>query len=137
MFVFTQAALRELLNEGSGNSTITLLSSSSISLYQNDVSPAYNSVAGDFTVATFSGYGGAATTTFGPAFNKATGGVATDGGGLQWQATGSATTNVIYGYTLTSAWGFVGGERFADPVPVNQAGDAVLARPELPLMSGT
>lgn len=137
MFVWTQAALRELLNEGSGNSTVTLLGSSSVSLYQNDLQPNPASVLGDYTIATFTGYGGAATTTFGPAFNRAVGGVGTDGGGIQWTATGDTTTNTIYGYLLQSGWGLVGGERFENPVPVTKAGDAVLVRPELTINVGS
>jgi len=104
------------------------LADCSVGLYQNDVTPTVGSSLTDFDAATFDGYNGAVTFTWGTPYTVPDGSAeVTSLQMLQDQMTGSATPNILYGYYMFSdSVTLRGAERFEEPVPMSAVGDAVL-----------
>lgn len=106
-----------------GTDIQALLNSAVVRLFKNNLTPTCLSVAGDFTVANFTGY---AQQT--PTFGNATVGtcVATmDAGNIDFAQSGTGVTNDIYGYYLwivgDANW-LIAERNAAAPVAMNATG---------------
>lgn len=97
-------------------------------LYQNDFVPTRESVIGDFTVATYTGYASKVPTWSAPSLAD-DGNAESIGTMTEWRPTGSVTTNVIYGVLLKKAVSFelLLAARFSPaPLPMGSALDVIL-----------
>lgn len=92
------------------------LDGGSLRLFKNDFVPNENSVAGDFTVADFTGYANVAVATWGTPYLDDLARPTTLGGLRTFAQTGTAVNNVVYGvYYLNATNELVWAERFAEP----------------------
>jgi hypothetical protein len=91
-------------------------------LFQNDITPTPESVAADFTVATFDGYADKIFTMPSGPFRDVDGSFYFTGGGT-WTMSGSTTPNVIYGSYVLDFTGanLIFAQRFDTPVPMVDA----------------
>jgi hypothetical protein len=107
--------------------TTALLTAAKIKLFQNDVNPNPNTVIGDLTEATFSGYL-AATATWGATFLNSDGKAEADAPSHMFARAAGATSNDIFGYWVEDAAGnLLFAERFAGaPIPMAVVTDAIV-----------
>ena len=97
-------------------------------LYQNDVDPTPSSVLGDFEVADFSGYAQATALDFGGVFQNLDGYAEMDLPSQQFDHSGGATANNIYGFFVeVTAGGLLYAERFpVVPIPMITAVNSII-----------
>lgn len=103
-------------------------------LFQNNYTPVEGSVVGDFTEATYSGYGGSKEPTYGtPCTVSGTSFVT--GGSMFFQHDGGGTSNTIYGYyvTKTDDTTLLFAERFTSSKSMATVADILQLFPRLEL----
>jgi len=83
-------------------------------LYQNDVTPTEGSILADFTVADFSGYAQETALNFGAPFVNLDGYAEMDLPSVQFDHSGGATANMIYGFYIQKTGG---GLLYAERLP--------------------
>jgi hypothetical protein len=99
------------------------LDGGSFRLFQNDIVPNKDTVAGDLLVCNFTGYSNVAIATWSDAFIDDLGRVASLGTLAVFHQTGSAVTNTAYGaYYLNAAGDLVWAIRFDQPFQFSGAG---------------
>lgn len=109
----------------------------SLRLFKNNVTPAETDVAGDYTVADFTGYSNAALT--GSSWGAASGGAPSSiayGSQQTFTSSASQSAQSIYGYYLVQASSgtLVWAERFANgPYSISEIGDAIALTPAITL----
>lgn len=120
-------ALAQMVAVGGSFHTPTL------QLFQNDVLPTPSSILSDLTLATFPGYADVTALTWGAAYIAADGTVHITAPSQQFDCTGSATPNIIYGYMIVDAGitTLYGAERLPVPVSMNANHDAVIVLPDI------
>lgn len=108
-----------------------ILESTKVILFQNDYQPTEDTVLADLTVATYTGYAAATTGTWGAVQELPTGQLRRTAQHSQFNPTGTATTNTIFGYGLTNSAGdtLIGALRFDEPKPMTNALDAIIVEP--------
>jgi hypothetical protein len=133
MIVYPRAALRTIL--ATYTAVGGYLAGAKMHLFQNNLVPNPLNVLADFTEATFTGYVVPAAITWNTPYTDSAGSAEVIGTVQQFEATGSAITNIVYGYFVTDGAGAVllYAESFSTPVSVAQAGDAVIVLPKVPL----
>jgi hypothetical protein len=101
-------------------------------LFKNDYTPTPLTGIGDLTEADFGGYALMSALDFGAPFQNPDGYPEMDLPSQQWNSDGTAPSNNVYGYYVTTAGGdLLYAERFADaPIPMIDAtnGIVVLSR---------
>lgn len=108
------------------------LDGSKLGLYTNDFTPNANTVIGDFTVATFTGYAQVTITLFDAAYIDENANAAIIGGLVQFAPASPYTVGEsVYGWYLTTSTGaLISGGRFPNaPVPMGVAGNYVQVVP--------
>jgi hypothetical protein len=114
-----------------------LLGLISVHLYVNDISPDLDTVLADLTEASFPGYAGQVGTFTTPPFTNGSNKAETDqDSSVTFTSTGSSG-ETAYGYYITDTLNadLYWIERFASPVPFDQAGRFVTIGPQLTLVS--
>lgn len=134
VFVWAAALLGNLLKALATRPAGALLTTPTVVLYTAGPTPNVNSVIGDFTLATFSGYAGQVATLAGPV----TVGLTTEAmvSSVLFIATAASpfVANTILGYLITDGAGaYYGGEQFATPVPIAAAGQYLALELVMPL----
>lgn len=130
MNVFTLTQIRAILT--ALKDTDAILDGVTIKLYQNDFVPGPDSVLGDFTVATFTGYATSAEIAWAGPVNADDGTPELVGQRLIFTATDAAEPNTIYGYyALDSGGALLWAERFDEAQNVSIAGDSVIFVPRV------
>jgi len=132
MLVFTQAGVTSILADAAAAGKI--LDGALVHLYQNNYNPTPFDVIADYTEATYTGYASQAVAS--AAWNpvvQADGSAGLIGPGLFFNPTGTAITNVVYGYYVTDSTGatVLWGERFAAPVGMTGPGSGFTMVPQL------
>jgi hypothetical protein len=106
------------------------LKDATLHLFSNDFVPTPLSVKADFVESAFDGYAAPGTIAWGTPYTAPDGSEHVTAPTAQVTCTGSTTPETVYGYyVLSVATGtpLLMAERFANPVPIAQAGDAVFA----------
>lgn len=105
------------------------LAGATVHLYTNDYTPTPQSVVGDFTEATFTGYAAVAVAGWTANRLEASGAVSTDATNvIPFVGPGDATGQSIMGYFVKSAGGgtpYLYAVKFAAPVPLNSPADVL------------
>lgn len=98
-----------------------------IRLFKNNFTPNPDQVLGDLEEADFTGYAASSAVTWGTVFTNSDGFAEVIGSTKQFTATGSAVTNVVYGYYATNAAGdtLYWAERFSTPREMDEGADAI------------
>jgi hypothetical protein len=97
-----------------------------VNLFQNDVTPTPATVLGDLTVATFSGYAAIVVAALLAAYLDPIGGASAQIGTVQFDHSGGAVANTIYGFWVETAGGvLILAGRFDQAVPMNVLGDSI------------
>jgi predicted alpha-1,6-mannanase (GH76 family) len=130
MIVFTQAGVVALLTDAVG----AILANAHVHLFKNDYVPTPLSVVGDFTEADYTGY--AHQVVASADWNSVTlsdGSAGIVGPGLFFNPTGTAVTNVIYGYYITDSTDatVVWAERFDAPRGLSSPGTGFVMVPQV------
>lgn len=126
--IMSQAFCLALLEkEASTVSVDGILNESVLHLFTNNFQPTPAAVVGDFTEATFTGYGDVTVTSAG-VFTVATTGARLIFTPAVFEATDAATPENVYGWYLTDNAGTALQlyERFAAPVPMVAANDGLV-----------
>jgi hypothetical protein len=106
-------------------------------LFQNNHTPGVTDVIGDYTVATFSGYPGDVSPTWGTPFTNGDGKAETDAGTTTYTHNGGGTSNTIYGaYFVTAGGVLVYADKFAAPIVMASNGDTFPYTPRMTLVNG-
>jgi len=130
MLVYTQAGVTALL----ADAVAGVLDGCKLKLFQNDFHPSAFSVAADFTIADYTGYGDKtiAAADWNPIIQP-DGSAGIVGPGEFFDATGTATPNTIYGYYVTDSAGtsVLWAERFDAPVGITGPGTGFTMVPQL------
>lgn len=104
----------------------TALEDCTVDLYQNDYTPGASTVVGDLDVADFSGYAQKVVADLLPAYISPDGGAAAQIATQQWDHSGGATANTIYGAFVRNAGGdLISVVRFTAPVAMAALGDSI------------
>ena len=115
---------------------VVLLDDVTVHLYQNDVAPGPDTVVGDLTEADFSGYAASAALVFGGPFQNADGEIEMDLPSHQFDHSGGAVANVIFGYyVLTTGGDLLFAERFAASIPMIVITNSIVVLPRFSLES--
>lgn len=105
-----------------------MINGGNIRLFQNDLDPTPSTVLGDLTEATYTGYAMIAVAAWNAGYTEPTTGRGTIVTPLaQFQPTGSAVTNLIYGWYYTDADGDLVccGRLSGAPIAMAGVGDAI------------
>lgn len=118
--------------------TVLATGTTVLHLFQNDVIPTPDMVAGDFVEADYTGYATVDVEEIGVSYDNADGDAERSFTSGHFQPTASTVTNTVYGYYLTTGVAAFGGagsllkaERFDAPVPLLGTADAVDVTPVL------
>lgn len=97
-------------------------------LFQNDVTPSANTVVGDLTAATYTGYAAEAITWLAPSISTVDGEPEMIGTAGEFRPTGTTVTNEIWGYYITTAalTLFSAGKLDSPPEPFDSVTNALL-----------
>lgn len=97
-----------------------------VNLYQNDYTPVPGTVLGDLDIATFSGYAAKVVAALLAAYLDPVSGASAQIATQQWDHSGGATANTIYGFWVETTGGdlrLVG--RFDSPIGMAALGDSI------------
>lgn len=116
-----------------------LLEDTTLRLFSNDYQPNINSVRDDFEEATYTGYAKFEPVVWGDPYDVPGGEARVVGVSHQFQPTGSAVANIIYGWYLTSGDDSVAlvmaAERLENPESLASPADALIINAVFPLKS--
>jgi len=126
-YALRQAALDAITAVGE------ILDATEAVLYQNVMQPDVNTVIGDVTVATFSGYAPSAALVFGTAYIAADGYVHVTAPSVQFTQTAITLTNTVQGWGITNGAGtlWIAGNNLPAPVTMDAIGKAIIVVPDI------
>lgn len=102
----------------------SLIDTAVVHLFSNNITPDEDTVLGDFTECTYSGYGGGQTPTWDGPTTDMSNRAAITSEVMQYAHNGGATANTVYGYyVVASGTDLVFCERFAAPIVMDDATD--------------
>lgn len=103
-----------------------------VRLFKNDIEPHAGMLLADLTEADFSGYAASSEIVWGPAFTNSANEAVVVGDTKQFNHSGGATANTVYGYYVTNTAGTVlhFAERRNPVETMSKSGDAVLVVPK-------
>lgn len=108
------------------------LNGAKVHLYKNDYTPGPGSRLTDLIEADFTGYAASAALVWGSTFTDELHNAVAAAASVQFNDTGEAVTNTVYGYYVTDGAGAVllYAERFDSPVPMTGPAQAIVVLPE-------
>lgn len=104
-----------------------------VMLFGNQANPNDRTVPADLTPATFSGYGPAEDQVFGTPYIAEDGSVRAQIPSVQFDQTAATVTGLVWGFAVLNTAGtkVILAHQYAQPVSMNEAGDAVIVSPEI------
>lgn len=124
-----RAILAELVDVGN------FLDGCCVRMFSNDVSPGPETVIGDLTECTFTGYAASSAIVWGAPYTDTLGVAHVTGGSKQFTQTADTVNNIAYGYYVTTTGGSPAlkyAVRFDEPVAFNGPGVAKVVVPDFP-----
>lgn len=96
-------------------------------LFKNNITPDVQTALADLEECDFDGYAASAAVTWGSVIHAGADSVQIASDAKEFVATGGTTPNNIYGWYVTdgAGTGYLGAERFDEPIPVVEAGNGL------------
>jgi len=108
------------------------LDGAKVRLFMNDVTPDMDTVLGDLTTATYTGYADSADLVWGVPYVNSLGAVEMAAGSVEFSPSDDAAPCTIYGYAiLDEAAGLFAAERIEPPFPMVAADDNLIIVPRV------
>lgn len=130
-----RAILTQLTRAAPGEAEAGIWNGAKVKLFKNEKTPSSGDVLADYTEADFTGYVESTAVTWGTPYVDEVGRAVILGDLKTFAATGSGTTNIIYGYYVVDSAEEVllYAEKFEEPRDMDETADAIPVIPRVVL----